>query len=75
MRLDGGGELSTNEILNESGDGVVVNRLGLVERELGHVLNVLNGERGPLGLSQVEGLGVISELGEDTSLGSAQKSM
>jgi len=62
LRLDGGGKLSTDEILDESGDGVVVDRLGLIKRELGHVLNVLDGECGPLGFSQVEGLGVIREL-------------
>lgn len=44
LTLDGRGELSSNKVVYEGVDGLEVDLLGLVERELGHGRDVLNRE-------------------------------
>lgn len=62
LRLDRGGDLAGDKVGDEGADGGGVDGLGLVEGVLGHLLEVLDGERGPGRLLEVEGLGVVGEL-------------
>jgi hypothetical protein len=62
LTLDRGLDLAGDKVGNERGDVVVIDLLGLVERELGHLLDALDRERGPGRLLEVQRLGVVGEL-------------
>lgn len=71
LTFDRGGDLAVDKVGDEGGDGLEVDGGGLREGELGHSLHVLDGERGPDGLGEVERLGVVGELHRMSSVPAA----
>lgn len=62
LALDAGWDLALCESSDKVTDVLGVDCLALWHGELGGFLNLLDGEGGPLGFGQVEGLGVVGEL-------------